>query len=104
LNLATLLLFYLFWNLSQNGCQFNMSRNVISTSSITYLYFFFALISQSGCKSTTSFLSHKYYQKFFEENLLFFFTTFLLLNLIMNLSPFREGKDNYFFISSKFLK
>jgi hypothetical protein len=63
-----------------------------------------SLVSQSGCKSTTSFLSRKYIWKFFEENYFSFFLSFYSLNLFKNLSPFREGKDNYFFISGKFLK
>jgi hypothetical protein len=67
-----------------------MSRNVSNL--------FVALISQSGCKSTTSFLSRKSIWKFFRKNTFFFNS----LNLLKNLAPFGEGKDNYFFISSKF--
>ena len=67
-----------------------MSRNVSNL--------FVSLISQSGCKSTTSFLSRKSIWKFFRKNTFFFNS----LNLLKNLAPFGEGKDNYFFISSKF--
>ena len=48
-----------------------------------------SLVSQSGCKSTTSFLSRKYIWKFFIENYFSFFLSFYSLNLFKNLSPFR---------------
>jgi len=64
-------LYYLFWNLFQNGCQFNMSRNVF------FLFFAWPTLLKvslkAGAKVQLLFLSRKCFEKFFLENFRFFF-------------------------------
>jgi hypothetical protein len=74
-NSITLIL--LFWNLFQNGCQFNMSTNV---------FFCLSLVSQSGCKTKTFFC---FSQEKFKKILKLFFRLFFLISLSISQGTFR---------------
>ena len=67
-----LLLFYLFWNLFQNGCQFNMSTNV---------YSFVSPVSQSGCKTKKLIFNWQMFFEVFFRKFLFFLTSFICQSL-----------------------
>lgn len=72
-NLAILLLLYFCLVVKRDGCQFNMSTNVS--------FFLSSLVSQSGCKTKTSFcfLQEKFkvfFENFFIPISLFFLPVF----------------------------
>ena len=77
-----------------------MSRNV---SSFYYLkqVQIKSLVSQSGCKSTTSFLSRKCFKIFFEKFTPSFSNPLYSLNNSMNLLPFGSAKIITLFVSDK---
>jgi hypothetical protein len=86
----------------QNGCQFNMSRNVFFflflkvTLLCVSTNFRFSFVSQSGCKSSNFFLTGKNFWSFFWKNL-FSFSSLFLISFSRNVAYLAGYKSNICF-------
>jgi hypothetical protein len=98
-NLAIRLLsLFMFWNLFQNGCQFNMSMNVSSCFSVSFNSHCVSL--EAGAKVEILFLTGKKILKFFLEILSPVFFSFLI-SLSRNVACFAGCKCNFRFSFSQ---